>query len=330
MRVRAIASAIPQTVYSAEEIAAWLGTDARFIRDKVGVDRRAFLAPAETGVSLATQAVDRLLSEADVDRGSIELLAYVTQNPDYRIPHNSALLQAAAELPRSIAAFDIGLGCSGYPYALTISKGFMSAQGLRRAIVVTCDPYSRVMRRDDKATVAVFGDAATATLLDCDGTGEIGLGDFGTDGSGKSCLVIPAGSAARPIWSIQDAGPSLSEPPDDYRLHMNGRAVFDFVMREVPGSISRTLMRNNLGLDEIDYFAIHQGSLYMLNNLANEVGIPSQKLLVNIEKVGNTVSSTIPLLLEEQMRSKEQLKGRALISGFGVGLSWGSLPLTFS
>lgn len=330
MRIRAFASAIPDTNYDVDKIAEWCGVDPEFLQSKIGVVRRGFLGPNETGVSLAVRAVDELFYKTSLPRDSIELLIYVTQTPDYGIPQNSSLLQNLAGLPRSMASFDLGLGCSGYPYALTLAKGFMRAQSMSRAIIVTCDPYSKIMRREDKATTAVFGDAATATLLDNEGTGEIGLGDYGTDGSGHSALIVRAGSAASPIWSVHKQRPELDAADDDYRLRMNGRAVFDFVMHEIPGSLTRAIEKNRLLMGDIKWFALHQGSLYMLKQLAIEANLPLDRVLINIDRYGNTVSSSIPLLLEEQMATPEGLTGNVIISGFGVGLSWGSTALKFS
>ncbi len=328
MKLRAIASAVPEHVVSSEEIAEWAGAEPRFIRDQVGVDKRAFLGPNETGVDLAAKAVEKLVEHTGISLESVGLLVYVTQTPDHGIPQNSALLQAAIGAP-TMASFDVGLGCSGYPYALTIAKSFMVDQRIKRSIVVTCDPYSKIMRRDDKSTVTVFGDAATATLLDEVGTGTIGLGDFGTDGTLQDCLKIPGGRGAKPLWSIHQHAPSLDGDPDDYRLHMKGRGVFNFVMSSVPRSLERALERNRVTLDEIAWFALHQGSLYMLRRLAESAGIPAERLLTNIGRYGNTVSSTIPLLLQEKLAGPQPLKGHVLMSGFGVGLSWGSLLLTF-
>ena len=329
MKIRAIASAVPQQRYDAEEIGRWVGEDPAFIRDKIGVADRAFLAADETGTSLARLAVERLLAKTVLQISDIDLLVFVTQTPDHGIPQNSALLAAALGAPKSLASYDLALGCSGYPYALVSAKGFMMTQNYKRAIVVTCDPYSKIMSRTDKSTVAVFGDAATATLIDDEGTGNIGLGDFGTDGTLGASLIVKRGRAASPIASLHQSLDQIdTQEPADYYLHMNGRGVFNFVMTEVPGSIARALDRNGVTMDEIDLFAIHQGSLYMLLQLAKTVRIPRGKLLVNLEHYGNTVSSSIPLLLEEHLDRPDGLAGkRVLISGFGVGLSWGSLVL---
>ena len=328
MRVRAVRSAVPETVWDAEAVAALTGADPAFIRGKVGAARRHILAEGETGTDLSARAC-RLLVECDGLRlADVELLVCVTQTPDYRIPHNSALLQQALGIPTACAAFDLSLGCSGYVYGLTVCKGFMEAQGLRTALLVTCDPYSRIMLAADRATTAVFGDGAAATWLSADAGAVIGHGDFGTDGSGGDALRVEAGGAVHPHLSVHDASPR-SYGAERLRLHMAGRAVFTFVLEQVPGSIRRCLERNGLAPSEIDVFALHQGSLYMLQALAKRCGIPADRLPVNIGRFGNTVSSSVPMLLAELADQGRLAPGtRVLVSGFGVGLSWGTNVLT--
>lgn len=330
MKLRAIASAFPTTRYSAADVASWTQADPDFVAGKVGVASRAFLGPDERALDLAIEATNKLLANTGVSPDSIDLLIYVTQTPEYGIPHNSALLQQACGLRKSLAAFDMGLGCSGFPYAMATAQGLMQAQNLQRGLIITCDPYSKIMDRHDKNTVTVFGDAATATLLDSEGSGTLGACDFGTDGSGKEALIIPAGRGARPLQSIHGENPGIEGNAADYRLHMKGRAVFNFVLKNIPASLERALELNGLTRDQIRAFAIHQGSQYMLEQLAARAEIPPEKLLLNLRENGNTVSSSVPLLLEQYMASPEFGPGPVLISGFGVGLSWCSSVITFS
>jgi 3-oxoacyl-[acyl-carrier-protein] synthase-3 len=221
------------------------------------------------------------------------------------------------------------LGCSGFVYALAVTEAFLAANQHENALLVTCDPYSKIMARDDKATNAVFGDAAAACWIKRTGSRCcLGKGDYGTDGSRAGALMVEAGRGRFPLVSLHT--PSVAEyARDRLKLHMSGRDVFEFVMLEVPKSINACLERNGLALADIDWFALHQGSLYMLMAMAARLEIPKEKILINIDSYGNTVSSTIPMLLEELMR-KQDLRGKkVVISGFGVGLSWGTNVLTF-
>ena len=322
MRLAAIASSVPATKLDAGQVAEMVGATAAFIETKVGSRERYVLGPDEGGVDLAAAACRRVFESSDFAAADTDMLLCVTQTPDYRIPHNSALLQHALELPTSCATFDISLGCSGYVYALSVAKGLMAVQGYRQGLIVTVDPYSKIMDASDKNTMAVFGDAASATLVREDTGASIGFADLGTDGTQAMDLTVPAGGAVNPLYSIHDDKPVTFEK-GDAALHMYGRGIFNFVMNNVPTSIETCLEKNELSLDDIDYFALHQGSYYMLNALAKQVGIPKEKMLYNIERFGNTVSSTVPMLLEDVISSGRAEAGtKVLVSGFGVGLSW--------
>ncbi len=206
----------------------------------------------------------------------------------------------------------------------------MAAQGIENGLIVTCDPYSRIMAAEDKLTNAVFGDAAAATWLRADGrTVSKGL-VFGTDGAGGDAIRVDAGGAARPLVSLEQSVGTAEFERDDLRLHMNGRDVFNFVNTVVPKSFTASLDKAGLTMDDIDWFALHQGSAYMLKSLAKRAGIPEAKLRMNIQDYGNTVSSTIPMLLEDLMASTPMAGKRVLISGFGVGLSWATGVLEFN
>ena len=331
MGIRSIACAVPGTVHTAADISAMTGADEAFVSDKVGVRRRHVLGADETGVGLSVEACENLFKRHPDLRAAIDLVVCVTQTPDRRIPHNSAGIAAGLGLPHRVAAFDISLGCSGYVYGLDVVQGFLKAAGMRHGLLVTCDPYSRIIAAEDRDTNCVFGDAATVTWISADDEGSITLAtDFGTDGGGGDAIEVPVGGAAAPLVSILGLEQGRADTRDELRLHMRGRAVFNFVMTTIPDSIAACLAKAGLGLDEIDFAALHQGSLYMLDALARRAGIPPGKVLKNIEAYGNTVSSTIPMLLAD-LESDDRLVGSTvLMSGFGVGLSWGTKIVRFS
>lgn len=329
MPAQHFAYALPSVCHTAAEIAALTGADEQFIIEKVGLSRRYVLGPGETGVSLAADACRKLFDRHSGLAEEVDTLIFVTQTPDRRLPQNSAGLAAVLNLPDSLASFDLSLGCSGFVYALSVAEGFLHSVGRHCALVVTCDPYSRIIDPSDKDTNCVFGDAATATVVRLgQGRGRILATDFGTRGQDGDSICVPAGGAARPLVGAIGAEPA-ADISDDLRLHMHGRSVFNFVNSVVPESIRACLGKAGLKLDDIDLFALHQGSRYMLDAMARRVGIPPQKLLQNISNYGNTVSSSIPLLLSEQDEAGH-LNGRlVLVSGFGVGLSWATAILQF-
>lgn len=329
MPLNDIAFALPSVKQTSKDIAAATGADEAFVSGKVGLATRYILGPEETGVGLAAKACEALFENSPDLRDTVDVLICVGQTPDQPIPHNASQVVEALGLPDTVASFDISLGCSGYVYGLKIAEGFLAATGKKNAVLVTCDPYSRIMAAENKDTNCVFGDAAAATWVSAqDGQGIVVALDFGTDGSGAHAIEVPAGGARKPSVSLgQDDTHHYDR--DELRLHMQGRAVFNFVNKRIPQSISNCLDAAGLTLDDIDLFALHQGSVYMLDALAKRVGIPQDKLLKNMNRYGNTVSSSIPLLLSE-LQARGELRGkRVLMSGFGVGLSWATAVVEF-
>lgn len=332
MSIEGITYALPSVLHTAADIASATGAEEAFIADKVGLKTRYVLGPEETGIGLSVAACQKLLERhPELARDGVDLLVCVTQNPDRRIPHNAPGIAQALGLPAQVASFDISLGCSGYVYGLEIVEGFLQRCGLRHAILVTCDPYTRVMAPEDRDTNCIFGDAATATWVSAHGARSQTLAvDFGTDGAGGSAIEIPGGGAAQPLVSLLGPADVQQHTREDLKLHMRGRAVFNFVLSRIPASLQNCLERAGMSLDQIDLFALHQGSIYMLDALARRAGIPEAKVLKNMNRYGNTVSSTIPLLLAE-LQDRDELRGRTvMLSGFGVGLSWSSAIVRFA
>lgn len=332
IKITEIGSAVPNELWSNSRIADLTGADIGFIESKVGVESRYFLAEDETALMLAKQAVDNLKAKLECDKLNVDLLVFVTQTPDHRLPHMSALLQADLEI-KDCAAFDISLGCSGYVYALSIVKGMMLVQGFENALLVTCDPYSKIMNASDKNTMTVFGDAATATLISNEeGQGfEIGLADMGTNGDYASSLIIKDCGGANPVLGIHNKTTKKDFETESAALYMNGREVFNFVLKNVPMSIANCLSKNDSVDEDVSWYALHQGSKHMLDYMCSRGGVPDAKVLRNISQYGNTVSSTVPMLLESLMTQSSIRAGeKVIISGFGVGLSWATNLLTYT
>lgn len=331
MPIEHVSFAVPQNVETFEDIAHMTGADPEFVRTKVGVEKRHILAPGQSGVSLSVEAVTRLFGETDLSAEQVDLIVCVTQTPDRRIPHNAPQIAQGLALAPSVASFDISLGCSGYAYALSIVEGFLMSTGMRNAVLVTCDPYSRIMAKEDKDTNAIFGDAATATWIAADGQrSQVLATDFGTDGAGGDAIAIAAGGADLPLVSLSGTDGVDASDRDNHRLLMKGRDVFNFVMVRIPQSIETCLKKAALDKSEIDWFVLHQGSRYMLESMARRAGLDMDRVVININAYGNTVSSTLPIILSELDNTDELAGKTVLLSGFGVGLSWASTIIKFS
>lgn len=273
-----------------------------FVRDKIGIVRVARKRDDQETSDLCVEVIAPLLEAHGVGPDGVECLILVTQNPDGRgLPHTAAIVHGKLGLGEHCAAFDISLGCSGYVYGLSAATAFMSANGMRCGLLVTADPYSKIVDPDDRDTAMLFGDAASVTLLTDDPRWTVGAVDFGTAGARHENLIIDV----------------------DGRLHMNGRQVFNFSATTVPASLQRALEKNGVTMDEVDQVILHQGSRYIVDTIARRMGV-ADKAPFAAADYGNTVSSSIPLALTEHLGEEVRT---VLISGFGVGLSWASTVL---
>lgn len=296
--IRAIASYVPSQGIDNIEQAAQFGETPAFISDKIGAIHLPVKGVEQETSDLAVAAVQRLLDATGLAPETIDALIVVTQNPDgCGLPHTAAIVHHKLHLPSTVAAFDLSLGCSGYVYGLSVLKGLMEQAGLRNGVLVTADPYSKVIDRGDRVTSLLFGDGATATWLCAEGEWKFARPLLETDGSGADTLTVEQG-----------------------RLRMNGRQVFNFAALRAPEQINRWLAENQLSPGDIDLFCVHQGSAAIVDAIARRFPAVRERFIKDLHVTGNTVSSSIPLLLEKYVLNSSAR--RVLICGFGVGLSW--------
>lgn len=302
--IKAIASYVPPGRVSNLERKDKAGKDEAFISDKIGFESLARREPGEETSDLCVAAFEALAKSNGVDLAEVDCLIVCTQNPDgHGLPHTSAVVHRKLGLQHGVACFDISLGCSGYVYGLSVITSFMQANNLRSGLLFTADPYSKILDPQDWDTELLFGDAATVTWISEDPVYRCRAGMFGSDGSlGHSIKVQEAGG----------------------RLEMLGSNVFKFSMTVVPAQIQAYLERESLALEQIDLFLLHQGSRFIVENLARRMQLPHGKAPFEAGKTGNTVSSTLPLMLESRLSTPP---GSILLCGFGVGLSWATMVI---
>jgi 3-oxoacyl-[acyl-carrier-protein] synthase-3 len=293
-----IGSYIPSKRISNIERKEQFDTDEDFIYNKIGVSKIAVKDTDEETSDLAVKAFQNLEKKVAINRKEIEAIILVTQNPDSNIPHSSALIHGALDFPETCACFDISLGCSGYVYGLSVIKSFMESNGMKKGLLFTSDPYSKIINPEDKNTALLFGDAATVSYLTDDPVYAAKNFTFGTIGKESSNLTC-----------------------HNNVLSMNGRGIFNFAARYIPIDLKNLLSESNLNLADIDKFIFHQGSKYIIDTLIKRTGIDSNKVMFDITDYGNTVSSSIPIILEKILHDGNKY---LYISGFGVGLSWAS------
>jgi 3-oxoacyl-[acyl-carrier-protein] synthase-3 len=302
--IGAIACEIPAAGLDNLARAAGLNASESLIRGKIGVLRVARKQVGQETSDLGEAAVRKLFERGAVRPEEVDCLVVVTQNPDqHGLPNVSSILHGRLGLAPNCACFDLSLGCSGFVYSLAVVSSFMKMHGLRRGLLVTADPYSKIVSDSDRNTSLLFGDGAAATLLTDEPVWRLGQFDFGSDGTRCGEIAVR-----------EKNGP----------LHMNGRGVLEFCLRIVPQSIQKCLQRNGLELGEIDRLLLHQGSRHIVSRIGECVGVAPERTPFLSENYGNTVSSSIPIMLASDAVSTDQ---RVLISGFGVGLSWATTVL---
>lgn len=298
------------------------------IAGKVGVTERHIAAETETAADMATQAAEKLLAEHGIDRSSIDFVLLCTQSPDYFLPTSACIIQHRLGLSTSCGALDFNLGCSGFVYGLSIAKGLIAGGIATNVLLLTAETYSKHIHPKDKGNRTIFGDAAAATLVSTTGFASIENFSLGTDGRGAENLIVKKGgqrqSKALNDTIIDESGSLTSS---DY-LYMDGAEIFNFTSEAVPILVEQVLAKNELAMEDIQLFVFHQANKYMMNYLRKLIDIESERFYFCLEKVGNTVSSTIPIALYEAQK-EGKLSGNVLLAGFGVGYSWGATVLKF-
>jgi 3-oxoacyl-[acyl-carrier-protein] synthase-3 len=301
--IQAIGTYIPSDRIDNRDRLEKFDVDEAFLVEKIGMLRLAVKADDEETSDLCKRAFFDLQMKTPIQPKDVECIVVCTQNPDGRgLPHTSAIVHAKLGLTDNCAVFDISLGCSGFVYGLSVIQGFMLVNGFRNGVLFTADPYSKIVDKQDKNTALLFGDGATATLISDNPIWRSGKFLFGSYGKDSSSIKID-----------EESG----------QLAMNGRAVFSFSVTVVPKNISEMLTLNSLTIDDIDCFALHQGSRYLVNTIRRKMGIDESKVPFVSADYGNTVSSSVPLILSKLGNKK----GPIVTAGFGVGLSWASTVL---
>lgn len=296
---------------------------------KTGVLERRVARADETAYDLALMAVKQLLNNHPSLVDKIDAIIFCTQTPDYIMPSNAFLLQKDLGLNKTTMAFDYNLACSGYIYGLAMASSFTRTGLTKNVLLVTADTYSKYLDENDRATRLLFGDAASASWIgSSDNCGFMPMISafkdfhFGTDGSGWNKFIIKSGGNRQPASLGHEAGYSD-------KIYMNGIQIVNFVNHLVVKQMFELLSKHGMSVENIDQFFIHQASGMALECIASKLKIDRKKMFSNMEIIGNTVSSSLPILIKDYFSHTEIKKGsRLFLSGFGVGFSWGSMLAT--
>ena len=300
------------------------------VAKKVGVYSRHIAGKNETAGDMAEKAALRLFDEYKISPSEIDFVLLCTQSPDYFLPSTACILQNRLGIPTTAGAFDYNLGCSGCVYGMAMAKGLIAGGIAKNVLLLTAETYNKYLHPSDKSNRSIFGDGAAACLISTEGIAEIGKCVLGTDGSGAEHLIVKTGAArckqATGNSVIDDEGHTRF---DDY-LYMDGGGIFNFTLDAVPAMMKDILLKNSMTNEDVDYYVFHQANKFMLNTIRKVCVLPKDKFYVNLEETGNTVSSTVMIAMKQCLNAGTIHKGmKVMVSGFGVGLSWGGTILYF-
>jgi len=315
-----IAVHLPERVETNAQLKAeFPGWDMDLIYEKTGIRSRHIAAEGECASDLAAAAAQKLFQQYDVDPASIDFLLLCTQTPDYPLPTTACLLQSRLGLKTSVGALDFNLGCSGYVYGLSLADGLIRSGAARRVLLLTAETYSKYIHPTDRSLRTIFGDGAAATLIEAASEPTLTAFQFGTDGTGADTLLVTKGGARPPEQAIQPRHRQRWESA----LYMDGPSLINFTVVAVPQLVENILAAARLSDKDIDLYLFHQATLKMLEQLRERMRVKPERLPMVLEHCGNTVSSTIPILIEHLRKNGQLKRGmRSMLVGFGVGWSW--------
>lgn len=300
--------------------------------EKVGVYERRFADAQTCSSDLCFAAAQKLFADNDIDRSEIDLLVFISQTQDYRMPATACTLQHRLGLSNSCIAFDINLGCSAFVYGMSVVYSMMQQSGLRKALILDGETRSKVYGPRDRRSAFIFGDGGVAALVERDEKfGETTL-SLNSDGSRADLIMIKAGGYRHPSTPetlkervVDEYGNMRSEEQG----YMKGGDVFNFVIREIPRDLKKTLAESGKTVEDLDYIVFHQANNFINSYIAKKMKLDVTKIPHTIEKFGNTSSVSVPLTIVSELRGKLDGEKTLMLSAFGVGMTWASAIASF-
>ena len=332
--IAAMAAAVPRRIIKNYEYTEHFpAEEVKDVVDKIGIFERRFADEKTCSSDLCFAAAEKLIEETKIDRSEIDLLVFLSQTPDYRMPATSIILQDRLGLSSTTIAFDVSLGCSAFIYGLSIVYGFMQQPGIRKALILDGETRSKVYSPKDRRTAFLFGDAGSATLIEKEEKYGTSYFSLNSDGSREDLIKINAGGYRNPssVETVQEkVVDEFGNIRSDENGYMNGSDVFNFVIKEIPKDFRAIFDYAKLDSNQVDYFVFHQANNFINSYLAKKLKLDSEKLPSTIEKFGNTSSVSVPLTIVSELNNKLNEKNTLFLSAFGVGMTWASSILTFN
>lgn len=331
--ISALAACVPSRVIDNYKYTEFFPEeDVRKVVDKIGVFERRFVDDKTCASDLCFAAAERLFADNNINREEIDLVVFISQTPDYRMPATSILLQDRLGLPNSTIAFDVNLGCSGFIYGLSIVYSFMAQSGLRKALLLDGETRSKVYSPKDRTSAFIFGDAGVAALIERNEKFGDSQFSLNSDGSRGELIMIPGGGY-RNMSSEETLRERVVDEYGNIRSdeqgYMKGGDVFNFVISEIPKDIKRLFAEAQCDIADVDYYIFHQANSFINNYIAKKMKLDRDRMPSTIGKYGNTSSVSVPLTIASELKDKLCGEHRLMLSAFGVGMAWATAIVPF-
>ncbi len=330
VKIAGISASVPKQQASNMELPLLSERERQQLVRTTGIAFRRIAPPEMCASDLCFEAAASLLKDLEWEADSVELLVFVSQSPDHLVPGTASQLQVRLGLSKQVMAIDLNQGCAGYVYGLSVVASLLASGGIKRALLLVGDTITHTLSAEDKSTIPIFSDAGSATALVHDAAAKSMFFNLQTDGQGYQAICIPDGGSRQPIHSesfdLKEVATGIKR--GDGHLAMQGLDIFNFALREVAPNIRALLDFAKLKIESQDAFVLHQANLLLNESIRRKLALPIEKVPYSIKDFGNTSSATIPVTLvhalSERLRSESM---QLILSGFGVGLSWGSVAL---
>ena len=328
-RISGIAAAVPSNIVENSDYTALSTIEKKLLVKTTGIERKHVAEKNQTTSDLCEVAANKLLDRLSWNREDVDLIVFVSQSPDYYLPATAIILQDKLKLSSNCLAFDVGLGCSGYIYGLSIVASMISAGHLKKALLLVGDVSSSTVSSSDKSTYPLFGDAGTATAIEFSKNSS-GQFNMMSDGAGYETIIIRDGGIRNKVskgsFDLKEVSQGISRCALD--LELDGLEVYNFSVTKVPPLIKVLMEETKTTPEDYKYFVMHQANRLMNETIRKKLKFTEEQSPYSLKNYGNTSSASIPLTicseLSDKMDSKNQ---KVLLSGFGVGLSWGAVAL---
>lgn len=326
--ITAMAGCVPKNVINNFKYCEFFPEDqVREVVNKIGVFERRFADDKTCSSDLCFAAAEKLIADNNIDRSEIDLLIFISQTPDYRMPATSVILQNRLGLPNSTMAFDINLGCSAFIYGLSTAYSYMQQGMLRKVLILDGETRSKVYSPKDRRSAFLFGDGGVAVLIENKDYFQDSFFSLNSDGSKEDLIKIKAGGYRYPS-SVDTLKEKVVDEYGNIRTdeqgYMNGGDVFNFVIREIPQDIKKVVKYSGVDICDIDYYVFHQANNFINSYLAKKLKLDTNKIPSTISKFGNTSSVSLPLTIISELKGQFDTGKKLLLSAFGVGMTWAS------